>query len=45
MKLHFVKTMDDVLALALESPLPEVSEETPTIAAIPPTPEPPAAHQ
>jgi ATP-dependent Lon protease len=45
MKLHFVKTMDDVLALALESPLPEVAEETPTIAAIPPSPEAPAAHQ
>ena len=45
MKLHFVKTMDDVLAVALESPLPEVAEETPTIAALPTTPEPPAAHQ
>ena len=45
MKLHFVKTMDDVLALALESPLPQVAEETPTIAALPPTPEPPVAHQ
>jgi len=45
MKLHFVKTMDDVLALALESPLPEVTEETPTIAALPPTPEAPTAHQ
>jgi ATP-dependent Lon protease len=45
MKLHFVKTMDDVLAVALEAPLPEVSEETPTIAAIPATPEAPAAHQ
>jgi ATP-dependent Lon protease len=45
MKLHFVKTMDDVLALALESPLPEVAEETPSIAALSPTPELPAAHQ
>src|SRR6516225_7573529 len=27
MKLHFVKTMDEVLALALESPLPQVAEE------------------
>ena len=45
MKLHFVKTMDDVLALALESPLPEVTEETPTIAALPPTAEAPTAHQ
>jgi ATP-dependent Lon protease len=45
MKLHFVKTMDDVLALALESPLPEVPEETPALTAIPPAPESPAAHQ
>ena len=45
MKLHFVKTMDDVLALALESPLPEVPDEAPGIGALPPTPEPPAAHQ
>jgi len=47
MKLHFVKTMDDVLALALERPLPEVADETPTLAALPSTPEaePPAAHQ
>ena len=34
-KLHFVDTMDEVLALALESPLPApVSEES--IAAVPP---------
>ncbi|HWS98298.1 MAG TPA: endopeptidase La, partial [Candidatus Methylomirabilis sp.] len=45
MKLHFVKTMDDVLALALESPLPEVAEETPTIAALPGGTEAPTAHQ
>jgi ATP-dependent Lon protease len=47
MKLHFVKTMDEVLALALESPLPEVAEETATLAALPSPPEvePPAAHQ
>jgi ATP-dependent Lon protease len=48
MKLHFVKTMDEVLAMALEQPLPEIPEETATIAALPPTaeaPEPPAAHQ
>jgi ATP-dependent Lon protease len=45
MKLHFVKTMDDVLALALVSPLPEVAEETPAIGAIPPSAEAPAAHQ
>jgi ATP-dependent Lon protease len=47
MKLHFVKTMDDVLALALESPLPDVADETATLATLPATPEaePPAAHQ
>jgi len=47
MKLHFVKTMDEVLALALERPLPEIAEETPTLAALPSPPdaEPPAAHQ
>ena len=45
MKLHFVKTMDDVLALALESPLPEVPDETATIAAIPDSAQAPAAHQ
>ncbi len=45
MKLHFVKTMDDVLALALESPLPDVPDETATIAALPSTPEAPTAHQ
>ncbi len=26
MKLHFVETMDQVLAIALESPLPSLSE-------------------
>jgi ATP-dependent Lon protease len=45
MKLHFVKTMDDVLALALESPLPDVPDETATIAALPSTPAAPTAHQ
>jgi ATP-dependent Lon protease len=45
MKLHFVKTMDDVLAFALESPLPDVPDETATIAALPSTPEAPTAHQ
>jgi ATP-dependent Lon protease len=29
MKLHFVDTMDDVLSLALEQPLPSVEEEVP----------------
>src|SRR5438046_2178272 len=37
MKLHFVETMDHVLALALEQPLPEIPEATPQpIAAIAP---------
>ncbi len=45
MKLHFVKTMDDVLAVALEGALPEVGDEPPGIAALPPTPESPTAHQ
>ena len=45
MKLNFVKTMDDVLALALESPLPDVPDEAPALAALPATPESPAAHQ
>jgi ATP-dependent Lon protease len=47
MKLHFVETMDQVLAIALEGPLPQVAEETsqaiPAIA--PPPVEGPAAHQ
>jgi hypothetical protein len=34
MKLHFVENMDQVLALALESPLPQISSETETIASI-----------
>jgi ATP-dependent Lon protease len=34
MKLHFVENMDQVLALALESPLPQISTETETIASI-----------
>ncbi len=46
MKLHFVNTMDDVLAIALERPLPEVAEEpTPGIEALTPPQEAPAAHQ
>ena len=36
MKLRFVNTMDEVLAYALERPLPEVPDETPGIAALPP---------
>jgi ATP-dependent Lon protease len=47
MKLRFVNTMDEVLAFALERPLPEVPDEEPTaIPAIPPAPETsPTAHQ
>ena len=45
MKLRFVKTMDDVLAIALERPLPEVPDEAPVLGALPPTAEAPAAHQ
>jgi ATP-dependent Lon protease len=46
MKLRFVNTMDEVLAFALERPLPEVADETPALAALPPTSEQaPAAHQ
>ena len=47
MKLNFVNTMDEVLAHALERPLPEVADEEPTaIPAIPPAPETaPTAHQ
>jgi ATP-dependent Lon protease len=48
MKLHFVDTMDQVLQIALESPLPKIEEEaTQTIA--PPltsgTAEAPTTHQ
>jgi len=45
MKLRFVKTMDDVLAFALERPLPDVPDEAPGLGAITPTSEAPAAHQ
>jgi ATP-dependent Lon protease len=46
MKLHFVDTMDQVLAVALERPLPEFNEETAQpIAQIPPPTEGPTAHQ
>src|SRR5690242_13699700 len=47
MQLRFVNTMDEVLAFALERPLPEVTEEeAPAIPAIPPAPEQsPTAHQ
>ncbi len=45
MKMHFVKTMDDVLAVALERPLPDVPDEAPGLGALPPAAEAPAAHQ
>ena len=46
MKLRFVNTMDDVLSYALERPLPEVTDEEPSIPALPPTAEQaPTAHQ
>ena len=47
MKLHFVETMDQVLAIALERPLPQTEEESSqAIAPIAPPPvEGPAAHQ
>ncbi len=46
MKLHFVDTMDEVLAVALERPLPASKEESPeTMPVVPPQPEQPAARQ
>jgi ATP-dependent Lon protease len=47
MKLHFVDTMDEVLKIALERPLPEIEvEATEAIVPItPPSAEPPAARQ
>jgi ATP-dependent Lon protease len=46
MKLRFVNNMDDVLAYALERPLPDVADEaSPGIAALPPNAEPAPAHQ
>src|SRR5882757_1946600 len=48
MKLHFVEQMDEVLQIALESPLPELKEETPEALAVLPTAVPqdqPRAHQ
>jgi ATP-dependent Lon protease len=49
MKLHFADSMDQVLAVALERPLPEIPQTEETgqpIAPIPPTPvDAPAAHQ
>jgi len=46
MKLHFVNTMDEVLAFSLERPLPEIADEAPGIGSLPPAPEQsPTAHQ
>jgi ATP-dependent Lon protease len=48
MKLHFVDTMDQVLALALERPLPEIGVTSTQPMAPPltaPTPDQPSAHQ
>src|ERR1700748_2317583 len=48
MKLHCVETMDEVLKIALESPLPELKEETPEALAVVHAPVPqdqPRAHQ
>ena len=51
MKLHFVDTMDQVLAVALEHPLPEMPlppvgvESTQPITPLPPPTEAPATHQ
>ncbi len=45
MKLHFAETMDDVLRIALERPLPEVVGGPQPILAPHPQPDQPAAHQ
>jgi ATP-dependent Lon protease len=47
MKLHFVDTMDQVLKIALEGPLPQILEEAaPAITPIAPQPtEGPTTHQ
>jgi ATP-dependent Lon protease len=47
MKLHFVETMDQVLQLALEGPLPQITPEAESVAAITPpaASDIPAAHQ
>jgi ATP-dependent Lon protease len=47
MKLHFVETMDQVLKIALEGPLPEIVEtpSQPIGALTPDTPEAPTTHQ
>ena len=50
MKLHFVDNMDEVLAIALEGPLPQYSEEAeaqglPTVTPAPPSQQHPVQHQ
>ncbi len=45
MKLHCVDTMDEVLAIALEQPLPVVKDTAQEIHAIPPEPQQPTARQ
>jgi ATP-dependent Lon protease len=47
MKLHFVETMDQVLQLALEGPLPQITPEAESVPAITPpaASDIPAAHQ
>jgi ATP-dependent Lon protease len=45
MKLHFVDSMDEVLQIALERPLPEVPESSPIPAITPPLPEGTVARQ
>jgi len=47
MKLHFVDTMDQVLQIALESPLPKLDEEAaqPIAPLTPDSGEAPTAHQ
>jgi ATP-dependent Lon protease len=39
MKLHWVEQMDEVLKIALEGPLPELTEETPAVLASVPPPQ------
>jgi ATP-dependent Lon protease len=41
MKLHFVDNMDQVLAIALEAPLPQITPEPETMTAIRPPTQPP----
>jgi ATP-dependent Lon protease len=45
MKLHFVETMDDVLNIALEHPLPQPEAAAEAITPPPPGPQPATAHQ